>query len=454
MASTKKGFTEGLVEYVSNLRYDELPAEVIQQSKKVILDGLGCQVACAQRDNGALIVQIGRTLGGQEEASVTGGNYKTSAINAALVNGTLGHGDEIDSSLEEAGHVGAVVVPVALACGERTKASGKDMIVAVVAGYEVAGRLANAGVTHSHFPMGLVDGSAGIFCAVAAACNILKLTTNEARIAFGLAACQQGGFYDLGSEAKHMAKSLMYGLIARNSVTAALLAQMGYEGPQSVFDGDNNVFSFVIGQNFDREELVKNLGKKFVIMDMGFKLYSAGHPIHAPVDGLLRILAREGISAEDVQSILVRQPERENRTVSKRDMPDINIQYCMAVAAFDRQLTWDQYTPERLNDPNVQSLKSRVVAVSDPRLDERAKITKAHSAEVELQTRDGREFFERVDYPPGDPGNPASQEALDNKIMYYASKVLGRDKTQNLMDAVKKLETVSDLNHLGDLLRT
>lgn len=450
MAQT--AITKKLAEYLSNLKYDDLPPKVVQQAKKVILDALGCEVACASLENGKLIIQFGRALGGQAEATVFGSNYKTSAVNAALINGTLGHGDEIDESLEEVGHASAVIVPAALACGEKEGASGKDMITAVVAGYEMAGRLANAGLSMGALPISQSMALTNSFWSAATACSILKLETTKARIALGLAACQSGGYFDLGSEAKHMAKSLMCGLGSRNGVTAALLAQTGYDGPQSVFDGDENVLRIFVGKNYNREELTRNLGKKFIIMDTCIKLYSAGHPIHAPADGLLKIMAREGISAQDIKSILVRQPEREQKIVDNRDMPDINIQYCLAVAAFDRQLTWDQYTPERVNNPQVLDLKRRIKTIHDPKLDERKKTTKAHSAEVELETKDGRKFSERADYPPGDPGNPATLEDIEKKVMHYTPRVLGQRKTKKLIETVKNLESVANLNELGQLL--
>jgi 2-methylcitrate dehydratase PrpD len=105
-----------------------------------------------------------------------------------------------------------------------------------------------------------------------------------------------------------------------------------------------------LGQTCDPAELIKDLGKKFPIMETCLKLYSAGHPIHAAVDALLKILEREGIGAENIKSILARQPTVEQRVVDNREMPEINIQYCLAVAAFDRKLTWDQYTPQRERD--------------------------------------------------------------------------------------------------------
>jgi 2-methylcitrate dehydratase len=98
-------------------------------------------------------------------------------------------------------------------------------------------------------------------------------------------------------------------------------------------------------------------------------------------------------------------------------------------------------------------LKSRVLTVHDPEMDERKKMTKAHSAEVDVETKDGHKFSERVDYPPGDPGNPASQEDIERKVRHYASKVLGQDRTQSLIETVKNLESVSDLNELGKMLR-
>lgn len=453
MTTTKEGFTRRLAEYVGKLKYDDLPPHIVKQTKKVILDALACQIACSQLENGRLIIQFGRTLGGESEASVFGGNYRTSAVNAALVNGTLGHGDEIDESLEEIGHASAVIIPVAFACGEKEARSGRDIIAGVVAGYDVAGRLANAGLTSSRLTRGLGTALLSAFPGTATACNILKLKPSHTRIAFGLVASQVGGFYDLSSETKHGAKSAMHGFVARDSVTAALLAQIGYDGPQAPFEGPRNVFDTFVGQAYDPAELTKDLGQKFPIMETCLKLYSAGHPIHAAVDALLKILAREGISAENIKSILARQPTVEQRVVDSREMPEINIQYCLAVAAFDRQLTWDQYTPERVKDPKVLDLKSRVKSIPDPLLDERKKTTKAHSAEVEVETRDGRKFSEGVDYPPGDPGNPASQDQVEQKAMHYGSRVLGREKMENLIKTVNNLEGVADLNRLGELLR-
>jgi len=452
MAPDKKSTTGRLAEYISNLQYEDLPAEVIQQAKKIILDALGCQVSCSLLENGRSIIKLGRAQGGPAEASVFGSDYKTSAINAAFVNGTLGHGDEIDDSLEEAGHVSAVIVPAAFACGEKDGASGRDLITAVVAGYDIAGGFANAGVSVKRLMIGYSDGYASVFWGVAAACNILKLRPDQVRIALGLSACQSGGFYDF-SEAKHMAKSLMMGFGARNGTTAALLAQMNFDGPSSVFESDNNVLRYQIGENYNQQDLTENLGKKFVIMDTCIKLYSAGHPIHAPAYGLRKIMDREGINADDIQSIIVRLPEREKQIVDNRDMPDINIQYCLAVSAFDRQLSWDQFTPERLKDPKVADLKSRVLALHDPEMDERKKITKAHSAEIDVRTKDDRKFSERVDFPPGDPGNPATQMDVEKKVMHYASKVLGQDRTRKVIETVKNLDALPDLNELGNMLR-
>ena len=270
---------------------------------------------------------------------------------------------------------------------------------------------------------------------------------------FGLAMCQAGGFYDVGSEAKHMTKSLMCGVQARGGVTAALLAQMDYDGPRFIFDNDNIFLRLTAGKEIEYNELVNDLGVNFTITDTCIKLYAAGHPIHAPVDGLLKILTQEDINAEDIKLVKVRQSRVDHETVDNREMLDINIQYCMAVAAFDRNITWDQFGAERLHDPKVLDLKKRVLAIHDPKLDERREITKAHSAEVELETKDGRVFMERIDYPPGDPARPMTSEEIEKKVMYYTLKVLRRDKVQKLIEAVNKLDEINNINELGYILR-
>ena len=308
-------------------------------------------------------------MGGKAEASVIGSSFRTSVVTAALVNGTLGHGDEIDESTDEAGHVAAVVVPAALACGEKQKASGKDMIAAVVAGFDMAGGLARAGVSVLNLKLGYSDGFATVFWSVAAASNILKLEAHKTQTALGLAGCQSGGYYDF-SETKHMAKSVMCGLGAAQRCNQPLLAQIGFAGPSSVFDGESSILKYQAGEKYHSEELTMNLGKKFTIMDASIKLYSVGHPIHSPAHGLIKIITHEGIRPEEIRSITVHLPSREFEIVNNRNMPEINIQYCLAVAAYDHKLTWDQFTTERVGGPRVIDLKNRVTAVHDPEMDE------------------------------------------------------------------------------------
>ena len=137
----KRGITEILSDYFCTLNYDDLPAEVVQQAKKVILDAVGCQAACTQLENGQMILEFGRGEVGAPEASILGSNIKTSVMTAALINGALGHGDEIDESLEDVGHTASIIVSAALACGEKVRASGFDGIQFTIPAVDVNGTL-------------------------------------------------------------------------------------------------------------------------------------------------------------------------------------------------------------------------------------------------------------------------------------------------------------------------
>jgi 2-methylcitrate dehydratase PrpD len=452
MSTTEQGYTRKIGEYIASLQYSDLPPSVVKQTKKVVLDALGSQVACSMLENGKTIIKYGESVGGKGESSIIGSSYKTSAANAALVNGTLGHGDEIDDVLYEAGHAAAGVIPAALACGERQKANGKEMITAVIAGYDIAARLSNAGISVPALRLGYSDGFATVFWSVSAASNILKLDVNKTIIALGLAGCQSGGYYDF-SESRHMAKSLMFGLGARNGVTAALLAKIGFDGPHLVFDGDNTILKYQAGEQHNSEELIRDLGVKYSIMDTSLKLYSVGHPIHAPAHGLIKMMESENLSPDNIRSITVYMARRESEVINDRKMPEINLQYCLSVAAFDHRLTWDQFAPERLNDQKIADLKNRVKIVHDPYMDNLKEVNGSHSAKVEIETMDGNKFSSLEEYPPGDAKRPLSQQEVEQKVIYYASKVIGKDRAKSLIEMVNNLENVSDLNELGDKLR-
>lgn len=445
--------TAALISYIHSLKYEHLPPTVVAQAKRVILDALGCDLGCSTLPPGQIMLSFVRSLGDRPEASVIGADFRASAINAALANGTLGHGDEVDDAFVPFGHPAAMVVTAALAVGEKEHRSGKEMMTAVVLGYDLASRLARANLgiqvlKDRHFHASSVAGS---LCAAGVAGKMLGLDEKRLDAALSLASSQASGLMSFLHEDEHMTKSFQTGLAARNGVTAAYLAHAGYRpAPASAaLEGRDGVFAAFAG-SMNAKAILAELGQRFDIMDTALKSYSAGHPIHAAVDALLKILSEKNLTAAEVREIVVRSPRWALDIVGNAPTPSINLPYCVAVAAYDRKLFWEQFTPERQADPKVQELKGRVRAVADPEL---SKGELVDAAIVEVVTGAGQRFTEQVTYPIGHPRNPMSQQQVEQKFRELSSRAIPREQAQQLMARIGNLETVADLNELGNLVR-
>lgn len=454
---TEAGLTAAVARAVHDLRYDDLPQAVVRKAKDVVLDALGCQLACSTLPHGRIAIEFARTQAGRPDATVIGTDLRTSVEHAALVNGILGHGDEIDESLLGFGHASAVLVPAVLAVGERERASGREMIVALVAGYELAGRLSRAGFNLDVIaPRNWQQAStAGSIAAAAAAGRLLRLGTERLRAAFGLAAEQACGLQAMRTENGHMNKSFHMGVGSRNGVASAYLAQLGYGGVLSVLEPPWSVFeAFVPAEEAMPAELTRELGRRFDVLESRFKRYAAGSPTHCAIASMLAIMAAQRLTAADIADLLVRMPALEVRLLSRSETLSVNLEYIMAVAAVDGRVSWEQYSDERQRDPIVRALWQRVKVIGDPEMDamKRANLG-ARPAEVVLTTRDGRTFTERMLYPPGHPRNPLSREELEEKFLYWSTRVISRDRAMRLKTMVEDLERTSDVNELGALLR-
>lgn len=450
------GITSAVARHVAGLRYEQLPKPVVSKAKDIILDALGGQLACSQLPHGQIAIEYARQQMGPSDATVIGTDFKTSAEHAGLVNGIQGHGDEIDESLLGFGHASAVLVPTVLAVAERERASGRDMVVALVAGYDIAARIAKAGFNLDVLaPRNWQQGSTGgSLAAAAAAGRLLGLGEDELRAALGLAAEQACGLQSMRTETGHMHKSLHMGVGSRNGIASAYLAQLGYGGVQSVLDPPYSIFEAFIPDAAKPAELTSELGERFDILASRFKRYASGSPTHCAIAVTHEIMKAEGLSGTDVDRIHVKLPTLEQGLLSKSLTLNINFEYIIAVAALDGVVSWEQYSAERQRDPVLRELLHRVTSEGDPDLDllKDANVG-ARPAEVTLATRDGRTFTQRMLYPPGHPMNPLSARELEEKFTYWSTRVISRDQSSRLRAMIGDLEGLADVNELGALLR-
>ncbi len=395
---------------------------------------------------GRLIIDFVRTQGGPSEATVVASGIRTSAVQAALANGMMAHADETDDAhFPTVTHPGSVVVPVALAVGEREHRSGEELITAVVLGYDVMCRLSKA-LDRKWMQEHCIH--AGSICAnfgaAAAASRLLRLRESQIRFALAFAGTQASGLTTWRQDLEHIDKALCHsGLPARNGVTAALWAQAGFTATTDVFEGPENLMKAFAEQAQPRE-LIQDLGSRYEILDTSIKKYPAGQPMQATLEGYFKLVREHTLKSQDIQQIVVRLPESQSSTINDRHMPDINCQYLLAVAMLDGKVDFQSaHDFKRMHDPDVLELKKRVQIAADPELTKRHPAVR--SAIVELAMSDGRHYQILVDRLPGAPYNPLSAEEVEDKFHSLSTPVLGENRSKSVVQSVWDLEKLSDV---------
>jgi 2-methylcitrate dehydratase PrpD len=443
--------------YAAGFRVDAIPQAAFDRAKEVLLDAFGGQLACTTLRHGQLAIDYAREHRGPEEATVIGADFKTSAEQAAFVNGIQGHGHELDDVLPFFGHASAVLVPGILAGAERERSDGRTFLAALVIAYDIAGRLGRAGfnlevLSPRNFTKETVAGPLAV--AAGLAC-VLRLDERKAAAALGIAAEQSGGLQAKKFESEHMNKSLHMGIAARNGVAAAYLARHGYGGVFDIFDSPNSIFrAFAPGQS-DPARMVEDLGRRYEILGTGFKRFAAGRPMHSAIHGLLAILKREGLGPGDIAGIHVDMPTLQHELLTGNPTLNVNVEYVVSLAAFRGRLTWDEFEEDLSDDQEFRSLWDKVSSSGDAEMDDiRATREGASPARVSVTFKDGRRVSETVVFAPGAPQNPMTTGELSEKFMFYATQVLPTDRARHLAALIEGIENIEDVSVLGDALRS
>ncbi len=444
--------TGTLARYMVEARTRALPPQVAKEGKHRILDSLAAVVSGAHMKPGEMAIKFARAQGGTPEASVLTTDIRTTAINAALVNGMFGHADETDDfEPTTKAHPGCSVVPAALAMAEREGRSGTELLNGVALGYDLCCRLLLALgpdlVRGSHRS---AEGTSSTFGAVGAAASLARLDEKGMRHALSYAAQQVSGVWSWVRDAEHVEKAFDFsGMGARNGVTAAVMAQMGFSGVWDVLDGEHNVL-IALSSAPKPEEMIAGLGSRFIITETAIKPYSVGYPIQAALAAYLKLHHEHKLTPDNVERIVVRLPEDGARIVNDRKMPDVNCQHIIAVALLDGTVSFeDSHSYERMKDPKVLAAKARVELVADKSLMDPAA---PRSSRVEVTLKGGRTVSHFMPHAPGTKENPMTTEEVNAKARSLMAPILGAGPTEEIIKRVNALESVRDVRELTPLL--
>jgi 2-methylcitrate dehydratase PrpD len=444
--------TGRLARYMVEARERKLPLEVAREARHRILDTLAAIVSGAHMKPGEMAIRYARAQGGAEEASVVTTDIRTSAVNAALANGMFAHADETDDfEPVTKAHPGSHVVPAALAMAEREGRSGLALLNAVTLGYDLCCRFLFALgpdlVRGSHRS---AEGTSSTFGAVGAAAALARLDEKGVRHALSYAAQQVSGVWSWVRDAEHVEKAFDFsGMGARNGVTAAIMAQMGFSGVWDVLDGEHNALA-ALSSDPKPEEMVAGLGSRYFVTETAIKPFSVGYPIQAPLDAFLKLHREHQLTPDNVERIVVRLPEDGARIVNDRAMPDVNCQHIIAVALVSGTVSFeDSHSYERMKEPAVRAAKARVQLIADPALMDRAA---PRSGKVEVTLTGGRTVSHFTRHAPGTKENPMDTEAVNAKARLLMAPVLGKERTEAVIRQVNALEKLKNVRELGRLL--
>jgi len=450
---SRLNLTDTLSAYIAQDRTGTLPQHIIERAKIHILDTLGAMISGSGLKPGRLITDFVRTQGGAPEATIASTDIRTNAIMAALANGVMAHADETDDThFSTVTHPGSVVVPASLAVAERGHCSGMELISAVVLGYDVMCRLVKA--LDRTWMQGRCIHTGSVcanFGATASASRLLRLPISQVRFALAFAGTQASGLTTWRQDLEHIEKALCYsGIPARNGVTAALWAQAQFTATPDVFEGSEN-FIRAFAEQPKPEELIRDLGSHYEILDAGIKKYPAGQPMQQTLEAYFTLLREHSLRSQDIREIIVRLPDTQALTINDRHMPDVNCQYLLAVAMLDGSVDFkSSHDFNRMQDSDVLELKKRVQIIADPELT--SKFPAVRSAIVELIMSDGMHYQVLVDRVPGAPSNPLSEKEVAEKFLSLSNPVLGAERSKAIVTGVGGLEQIPDVAELAAML--
>ncbi|MFX0196570.1 MAG: MmgE/PrpD family protein [Candidatus Hodarchaeota archaeon] len=451
-----------IARFICGFSFQELPNNVVDKCKRLILHEVGCAFGGAKTVAGKALIETANLVGGPPVSTVFGGP-KSSCLNAAFTNSMLANILDYDDEIPLAGHPGATAISPALALAEMTNASGKDLITSVVAGYEVSVRACRAlwpTSERAHKVLGL--GSLQIFGTVASAGRILGLSEDQITNAIGIA----GANAPVPSvcktvEGKYgvtMSKN-NYGIAVAAGTLAVILAKNGFIGPEDIFEGETGFWRMYNTDRYESNLMINGLGKLYHILDVCYKAYPAIYFTHGAINAMMNIVRDNDVRPDEVTEVIVKSHEAHTdltaistyRNCEPRNLYQaaFSVPYQMAVTLFRIKPGTDWFEERRLRDPKILELARKVKIIYQPTKEE--EIPGMPDTSVEVMTSRGK-FTNRVRFPHGSPQKPMPDSELEDKFKALSSGFVEFGAAEQFIKGMYHLEDVRDVTKLTELV--
>jgi len=439
--------TKTISDFVVSLNYEDLPAEVIKEAKLCFLDWLGVTLAGANDPEVDGLFQVIQLVGGKEQATVLGKKIKTSILNATLMNGMSSHVfDYDDTSVEFLGHASVTICPCILALSEWMGLGGKDFLTAYVAGFEAGSRVA-IGASANHMLKGWhATSTIGHFSSVAASAKLLGLSADQLIYAFGITGTQAAGLKAVfGTNCKpfHPGKAGFDGLLS------TILAQKGFTSIKNILEGEK-CFWDVYSSGGSAKRALKNLGKKWYILDNNYKFHASCYYTHASIEAVLALKEElSNLKIDDIEKVEARVSAiaLENAIIMNPKTgleAKFSLPYTIASAILNDDTGMKAFTNEKVKNNDIANLKEKVKIIKDPKL-------QGFISSVSIFI-DGKQYEKKRNILNLNLSYDEKKQKILEKFRDLVENFIGFDRTEEIINLIENLETLHNMAEIISFL--
>jgi 2-methylcitrate dehydratase len=445
--------TRTVAEWAAATTYDQVPEAVIRETKRFLMDSVGCALGGAQQHDVHLAGRVLREIAGQGPCTVLVTGERMDPVSASLLNALMIRVmDYNDIYWKQDPSHPSDLIPAAMATAERAGGSGRDLLLGIAIAYEMEQRLCEVS-----FPgvreLGWHHATLTAAAAPIAAGRMLGLNADAIQHAIGISASRHCTTGSVTAGKLTMMKNTVDPLATQSGVLAALLAEQGYTGPEHVLDGKEG-FSHVFSSDWKFDILTDGLGESWRILQCGMKFFPTEALTHAPISATLDLVTENDLAPDDVTTVTIYSLARAADILAdpskydprSKETADHSLPYVIAAAVADRQVTPLQFTDAKIMDPTIRAQLNKVKVVADPEIE--AAFPALQKVRVVIETSDGRRFEKRLDYPKGDPRNPLTDAEIHGKLAALATGIASPEDVDRMERAVARADSYDSVREL------
>jgi len=452
--------SQKIAQFACDFELKDAPAEIVAKAKSILLDGIGLCFATTDMDYADISCRLVQGFGGTPEATIIGRSFKAPAVWAVLVNGIQIHGHDYDDThAGSVAHTAPVIAPLALAFGERSQLQGVHILEALVLGLECDCRVGLASRGGFHKRGFHTTALAGAMGGVIAAAKALGLSPEQTCHAQGIVGSTAAGLREAYLSGGSWTKMLHPAWAAHAASVAALMAQQGFTGTPTVYEGRFGLFkSHLHPDDADYSALLDDLGQRWEIRNIDFKPYPCGVINHAFIESVFKLQQQQDIAVDAIKEVVcyihpdaaqtVCEPILTKRRPQSGYHAKFSLPFAVAAALVDREVTLKTFSDEKVKDPDILKVVDRV----DYQIDPDSPYPATYPGKIEIRMTDGRMLTHHQPHNKGSRENPMTAAEIKEKFYSNATHKITRAQADAIYNCIRNLEDLKDSRILSGYL--